>query len=65
MEMTIKKYDRVIIPAEINGFGKDIKAIVSNVETFLGKTLVQVDYIDADPIAGKGGCYQVEHIRQE
>lgn len=65
METTIKKYDRVIIPAEINGFGMDIKAIVSEVETFMGKTLVQVNYLEPDPIGGKGGCFYAHQVVKE
>lgn len=64
MKTTIKENDRVIIPAEINGFGIDIKANVSKVETFAGKTLVQVDYVEpgADPEGGKGGCFPIEQV---
>lgn len=66
METTIKENDRVIIPAEINGFGIDIKANVSKVETFAGRTLVQVDYIEPgrDPDGGKGGCFYIEQLQE-
>lgn len=66
MKTTIKENDRVIIPAEINGFGIDIKAIVSKVETFAGKTLVQVDYVElgADPEGGKGGCFYIGQLQE-
>lgn len=60
----MKTGDLVIIPAEINGFGIDIKARVSKVETFASKTLVQVDYVEpgADPTGGKGGCFHIEQL---
>lgn len=67
MEATFIENDIVIIPAETNGFGIDIKAIVSKIETFAGRTLVQVDYIEpgADPAGGKGGCFPIELVRLE
>lgn len=67
MEVTFTENDIVIIPAETNGFGIDIKAIVSKIEAFAGRTLVQVDYIEpgADPAGGKGGCFPIELVRLE
>lgn len=66
MKATIKENDRVIIPAKITGFGMDIQAIVTKVETFAGRTLVQVDYIEpgADPAGGKGGCFNVNQVHK-
>lgn len=66
MEATIKENNLVIIPAQINGFGIDIKAIVSKVETFAGRTLVQVDYVEpgVDPEGGKGGCFYIEQLQE-
>lgn len=62
----MKTGDLVLIPAEINGFGIDIKARVSNVETFAGRTLIQVDYVEpgADPEGGKGGCFHIEQVQK-
>lgn len=49
--------DKVIVPAAISGFGKDMQAIVCKVENFMGNTLVTVDYLTPDPMGGKGGCF--------
>lgn len=66
METKIKENDIVIIPAQINGYGVDIKANVSKVETFAGRTLVQVDYVEPgrDPAGGKGGCFHIEQVQK-
>lgn len=30
----MKTGDRVIVPAEINGYGRDLRAIITEIETF-------------------------------
>lgn len=55
--------DKVIVPAAINGFGKDMQAIVCKVENFMGNTLVTVDYLTPDQMGGKGGCFRDFQIK--
>lgn len=35
----MKTGDRVIVPAEINGYGRDLQAIITEIEVFAGATM--------------------------
>lgn len=61
----ISKYDKVIIPAQINGYGIDIEAEVYKVGTTLGRTYVAVDYINptSTPDGNRSGCYYIEQLK--
>ena len=54
----MKTGDKVIVPAEINGYGRDLRAIVTEIEKFAGAIFVTV--IFTEPLSGslrkKGGC---------
>ncbi|WP_204245635.1 hypothetical protein [Mediterranea sp. An20] len=43
--------DRVIVPAEINGYGRDLRAIVTEIEEFFGATFVTVIFTEPCPEA--------------
>lgn len=51
--------DRVIVPAEINGYGRDLRAIITEIETFAGVMFVTVIFTEPCPEAcGRtGGVY--------
>lgn len=51
--------DRVIVPAEINGYGRDLRAIITEVEEFFGTAFVTVIFTEPCPEAcGRtGGVY--------
>lgn len=51
----MKTGDRVIVPAEINGYGKDLRAIITEIEEFFGATFVTV--IFTEPCGRTGGVY--------
>ena len=55
----MKTGDRVIVPAEINGYGKDLRAIITEIEEFFGTTFVTVIFTEPCPEAcGRtGGVY--------
>lgn len=38
----MKTGDKVIVPAEINGYGRDLRAIVTEIEKFAGAIFVTV-----------------------
>lgn len=61
----ISKYDKVIVPAQINGYGIDIEAEVEDVDTILGRTLATVDYVNpaSTPDGKCGGCYNIEQLK--
>ena len=42
----MKTGDKVIVPAEINGYGRDLRAIVTEIETFAGALFVTVLFTD-------------------
>lgn len=62
----VKPFDRVVVPAAINGYGVDIEAEVAKVSVFGGRVLVSVDYVNptSDPNGGRGGCYYAEQLRK-
>jgi len=55
----MKTGDRVIVPAEINGYGRDLRAIVTEIEEFFGATFVTVIFTEPYPEASgrTGGVY--------
>ena len=55
----MKAGDRVIVPAEINGYGRDLRAIITEVEAFFGATFVTVIFTELCPEASgrTGGVY--------
>ena len=57
----MKTGDKVIVPAEINGYGRDLRAIVTEIEKFAGAIFVTVIFTEPCPEAygRKGGVYHV------
>lgn len=55
----MKTGDRVIVPAEFNGYGRDLRAIITEIEEFFGTTFVTVIFTEPCPEAcGRtGGVY--------
>lgn len=52
----MKTGDKVIVPAEINGYGRDLRAIVTEIEKFAGVIFVTVIFTEPCPEAcGRGG----------
>ena len=52
----MKTGDKVIVPAEINGYGRDLRAIVTEIEKFAGTIFVTVVFTEPCPEAcGRGG----------
>ena len=52
----MKTGDKVIVPAEINGYGRDLRAIVTEIETVAGAIFVTVIFTEPCPEAcGRGG----------
>lgn len=52
----MKTGDKVIVPAEINGYGRDLRAIVTEIEKFAGAIFVTVIFTEPCPEAcGRGG----------
>ena len=45
----MKTGDRVIVPAEINGYGKDLRAIITEIEEFFGGNIRNGDIHRAMP----------------
>lgn len=55
----IKLGDKVIVPSEISGYGRDLRAIVAEIEKFAGAIFVTVIFTEPCPEAHgrKGGVY--------
>ena len=55
----MKTGDRVIVRAEINGYGRDLRAIITEIEEFFGTTFVTMIFTEPCPEAcGRtGGVY--------
>ena len=55
----MKTGDKVIVPAEINGYGRDLQAMVTEIEKFAGTIFVTVVFTEPCPEAygRKGGVY--------
>lgn len=55
----MKAYENIIVPAEINGYGRDLQAIITEIEVFAGATFVTVIFTEPCPEAcGRtGGVY--------
>ena len=52
----MKTGDKVIVPAEINGYGRDLQAMVTEIEKFAGTIFVTVVFTEPCPEAcGRGG----------
>ena len=53
----MKTGDKVIVPAEINGYGRDLQAMVTEIEKFAGTIFVTVVFTEPCPEAygRKGG----------
>lgn len=51
--------DRVIVPAAISGYGRDLRAIITEIEEFSGMTFVTVMFTESCPEAcgETGGVY--------
>lgn len=61
---SFKVGDIVIVPAEVTGYGIDIRSEVEHIETYKGYTFVTVKYLDPYLVGGRMGkvCYDF-HIR--
>ena len=55
----MKTGDKVIVPAEISGYGRDLRAMVTEIEKFAGAIFVTVIFTEPCPEAcgRKGGVY--------
>ena len=55
----MKTGDKVIVPAEINGYGRDLQAMVTEIEKFAGAIFVTVVFTEPcpKPTEEKGGVY--------
>lgn len=55
----MKTGDKVIVPAEINGYGRDLQAMVTEIEKFAWTIFVTVVFTEPCPEAygRKGGVY--------
>ena len=55
----MKTGDKVIVPAEINGYGRDLQAKITEIEKFAGAIFVTVIFTEPYPEAcgRKGGVY--------
>ena len=52
----MKTGDKVIVPAEINGYGRDLRAIVTEIQNFAVAIIVTVIFTEPCPQAcGRGG----------
>ena len=60
MNRKIKEFDRVIVPAWVDGFGEDRLGRVMDVSCFMGLTLITVRYDYPDP-NGRMGTVVYEH----
>ena len=47
----MKTGDKVIVPAEINGYGRDLQAMVTEIEKFAGTIFVTVVFTEPCPEA--------------
>lgn len=55
----MKTGDKVIVPAEISGYGRDLRAMVTEIEKFAGAIFVTVIFTEPCPEAcgRNGGVY--------
>ena len=55
----MKTGDKVIVPAEINGYGRDLRAIVTEIEKFAGAIFVTVIFTRtmSGSLRKKGGVF--------
>ena len=53
----MKTGDKVIVPAEINGYGRDLRAIVTEIEKFAGAIFVTVIFTHVRKPAEEGGVF--------
>ena len=55
----MKTGDKVIVPAEINGYGRDLRAIITEIEKFAGAIFVTVIHrtMSGSLRRGGGGVY--------
>ena len=55
----MKTGDKVIVPAEISGYGRDLRAMVTEIEKFAGAIFVTVIFTEPCPEAAeeKGGVF--------
>jgi hypothetical protein len=60
MKRRIKKGNKVIVPAMVDGFGEDRSGRVIEVKPCFGRTLVEVRYENPDP-NGRMGIVVYEH----
>lgn len=60
----MKTGDKVIVPAEISGYGRDLRAMVTEIEKFAGAIFVTVIFTEPCPEAcgRKGGVYQSVYL---
>ena len=60
----MKTGDKVIVPAEINGYGRDLQAMVTEIEKFAGTIFVTVVFTEPCPEAyGRKGGVRSEERR--
>lgn len=53
----MKTGDRVIVPAEINGYSRNLRAMITEIEKFAGTLFVTVIFTEPCPEAcGRTGC---------
>ncbi len=55
----MKTGDKVIVPGEISGYGRDLQAMVTEIEKFAGAIFVTVIFTEPCPEANgkRGGVY--------
>lgn len=54
----MKTGDKVIVPAEISGYGRDLRAMVTEIEKFAGAIFVTVIFTEPCPEAcGRKGAF--------
>jgi len=53
----MKKGDKVIIPAMVNGYGQDIPGVITEIEIVMSRKLITVSYLNPDPAGWTGGCF--------
>ena len=61
----MKTGDKVIVPAEINGYGRDLRAIVTEIEKFAGAIFVTVIFTEPCPEACGRGRSEERRVGKE
>jgi hypothetical protein len=64
MKPEIKEFDRVIIPAWVDGYGEDRSGTVTEVQTFMGRKIITVRYDRPDPNGAMGNVVYEHHVKR-